>query len=124
MTIATATASEIVASLMLIIGAIFLLVGSVGLTRLPDFFMRLHAPTKATTLGVGMVLLACMVRFSEQQDYLSVHELMITVFLFITAPITAHMLAKVALHYKLSLKPGTRNEALAEAARKRQTPDS
>ena len=52
---------EIITSVFLLIGAFFTLVGSIGLIRLPDFFMRLHAPTKASTLGVGGVLLASMV---------------------------------------------------------------
>ncbi|MDO9023294.1 monovalent cation/H(+) antiporter subunit G, partial [Zwartia sp.] len=49
---------EIITSVLLLVGAFFILVGAIGLARLPDFFMRLHAPTKASTLGVGGVLLA------------------------------------------------------------------
>jgi multicomponent K+:H+ antiporter subunit G len=44
---------EIIISFFLLVGAFFILVGAIGLARLPDFFMRLHAPTKASTLGVG-----------------------------------------------------------------------
>jgi multicomponent K+:H+ antiporter subunit G len=73
--------------------------GSIGLARLPDFLTRLHGPTKATTLGVGAMLLASAIFFSTREDTgVSLHELAILLFLFITAPVTAHLLAKAALH--------------------------
>ncbi|MDX1678013.1 Na+/H+ antiporter subunit G, partial [Arsukibacterium sp.] len=75
----------------LLLGGSFVLIGSIGLTRMPDFFMRLHGPTKATTLGMGGILLGSIFYFSLQQS-VSVNELLITIFLLITAPISAHML--------------------------------
>ena len=75
---------EILVSLCLILGSLFILIGAIGLYRLPDFFTRLHGPTKAPTLGVGGVILASMIFFSSQEPGLSVHELLITLFLFIT----------------------------------------
>ena len=56
-----APGSAILVAALLVVGGIFTLVGAIGLLRFPDFYMRLHAPTKATTLGVGGVLLASMV---------------------------------------------------------------
>ena len=50
--------AEILISAMLFTGGLFTLIGAIGMVRFPDFYMRLHAPTKATTLGVGGVLLA------------------------------------------------------------------
>jgi multicomponent K+:H+ antiporter subunit G len=88
---------EILITLMLVVGGVFGLVGSFGLIRLPDAMTRLHAPTKATTLGVGGVLIASMLYFAGQ-GAVSAHELMISLFLFLTAPITAHFIAKVQLH--------------------------
>jgi len=64
----------LVASLILL-GAVFALLGSVGLARLPDFFTRLHGPTKATTLGVGAMALASAVYFTATQPGLSLHEI-------------------------------------------------
>lgn len=90
--------SEILVSLFLLVGAFFALVGSIGLARLPDFFTRLHGPTKATTLGVGGMLIASVIHFSTRGAGVSLHELLITVFLFLTAPVSAHLLAKAALH--------------------------
>jgi multicomponent K+:H+ antiporter subunit G len=83
---------------LLVIGAVFALVGSWALARLSDFYKRLHGPTKATTLGVGGVLLASAAYFSARSGALSLHELLITLFVFLTAPISAHLLVKAALH--------------------------
>jgi multicomponent K+:H+ antiporter subunit G len=83
---------------LLVLAGIFGIVGSFGLVRLPDTMTRLHAPTKATTLGVGGVLIASMAYFWVYDDVLSWQELMITMFLFLTAPITANFMAKAHLH--------------------------
>ena len=91
---------EVVAALLLVVGGVFALVGAVGLVRFPDFFMRLHAPTKATTLGVGGVLLASMV-LGWARGEPAVHELLITLFLFVTAPVSANLMAMAALHLQV-----------------------
>jgi multicomponent K+:H+ antiporter subunit G len=84
-------------SLLILAGSFFLLVGSIGLAKLPSLVQRMHAPTKAATLGAGGLLLASMIHFWAAQRHPSYHELLIGVFLFLTAPITAHMLAKASL---------------------------
>ena len=95
----TATALEWLVALLLLTGSFFTLVGAIGLVRLPDFFMRLHAPTKATTLGVGGMLLASIAHSATHG--VSLHELLITLFLFVTAPVSASLLAKAALRLRL-----------------------
>ncbi|MBF0256072.1 MAG: Na+/H+ antiporter subunit G [Gammaproteobacteria bacterium] len=92
---------EAALALLVLAGALFTFVGSLGLFRLQDFYTRLHAPTKATTLGVGSLLIASALFFSLQGPGLSLHEILITLFLFITAPVSAHLLAKAALHQRL-----------------------
>ncbi|MFU8777978.1 MAG: Na+/H+ antiporter subunit G [Roseovarius sp.] len=89
---------DILISICLVISGVFGLVGSFGLIKLPDPMMRLHAPTKATTLGVGGALVASMLYFYFVVGQFSFHELMITLFLFLTAPITGHFIAKTHLH--------------------------
>jgi multicomponent K+:H+ antiporter subunit G len=89
---------EWIVSAVLLFGAFFVLIGSVGLLRFPDFFSRLHAPTKATTLGLGAMLLASMLYFALLQHRPSLHEVLIILFLFLSAPVSAHLLAKAALH--------------------------
>ena len=88
---------EFIGSALLLIGAAFALIGSIGLVRLPDVFMRLHAPTKATTLGVGGVLVGSIVLLAGETGSLAIKELLITVFLFITAPVSAHLMARAAI---------------------------
>jgi multicomponent K+:H+ antiporter subunit G len=85
---------------MLVVGGVFALVGVVGMLRFPDFYMRLHAPTKATTLGVGGVLAASMAA-NWAQGHFVLHELLITLFLFVTAPVSANLVAKAALHLRV-----------------------
>jgi len=92
---------ELLLSLLILLGAAFTFIGSLGLLRLRDFYTRLHGPTKATTLGVGSLLIASAVFFSHQEEGLSLHEILVTVFLFITAPVGAHLMAKAALHLRL-----------------------
>ncbi len=89
---------EIVISVHIVVGAIFTLIGSLGMVKLPDLMTRLHAPTKATTLGVGGSLVASMIYFYAIKGTVSIHEILITFFLFLTAPITAHFIAKAYLH--------------------------
>ena len=85
--------AEALVAFLVLVGAFFLLVGSLGLAKLPDLMRRLHGPTKATTLGIGALLIASMLAFAMEGS-LSIHELLITLFLFLTAPVTAQMIAK------------------------------
>lgn len=89
---------EYAIALLLVMSGIFGIVGSFGLIKLPDTMTRLHAPTKATTLGVGGVLIASMAYAWAAEGVVSWHELMITLFLFITAPIVANIIAKAQIH--------------------------
>lgn len=90
--------AEIIISALLVVSGFFALVGSYGLIRLPDTMTRLHAPTKASTLGLGGVLLASMTYMWFARGDLSWHELLITLFIFLTAPVTANFLAKAHMH--------------------------
>lgn len=92
--------AQAVLAALLVVGGLFTLVGSIGLVRFGDFFMRLHGPTKAATLGAGGVLLASM-GLAWMQGRPGVHELLIALFLFVTAPVSASLLAQAALHLRL-----------------------
>jgi len=84
-------------SILIVVGACFVLVGSIGLIRLEDLYSRLHGPTKATTLGLGAMLIASVLYFTILDGELSLHELLVSIFLFLTAPASAHMLARAGL---------------------------
>jgi len=103
---------EICVSVFIVIGGVFLFVGSFGLAKLPDTMRRLHGPTKATTLGVGALLIASIIYFVMLHEATGIHEILITLFLFLTAPVTANMIAKTYifrhkdLHRSLPSAPG------------------
>ena len=88
---------DILVASLICLGAFFLFVGSLGLAKLPDLMRRLHGPTKATTLGIGATLVASMLYFLLKGETLSIQELLVTTFLFLTAPVTALMVAKAHL---------------------------
>lgn len=91
---------QLAVAALLVLGAALVFIGSLGMVRLADFYSRLHGPSKATTLGLGSMLAGSAVYFSTRGAP-SLHEVLITFFLFITTPISAHLLAKAALHLRL-----------------------
>lgn len=102
---------DLLLSALVIAGALFALVGTIGLVRLRDVMQRLHGPTKATTLGVGCALIASSAYFSVANGRLQAHELLITLFLFLTAPVSAHLLARAALSTGAATAPTGRTDA-------------
>jgi multicomponent K+:H+ antiporter subunit G len=96
--------ADALAAVLLVVGAAFALVGSIGLARLSDFFKRLHGPSKATTLGVGCVL-AASVLIAALTGRASLHEALVAMFLFLTAPVSAHLLVQLALRQRPDLRP-------------------
>ncbi|MBB3142992.1 Na+/H+ antiporter subunit G [Halomonas organivorans] len=99
---------EGVISLFLIAGGAFAFIGSLGMAHLRDFYMRLHGPTKATTMGIGCILVGSMCYFGIADNEPVIQEVLIALFLFITAPVSAHLLAKTGLHLRLEYINKTR----------------
>ncbi|WP_296428293.1 Na+/H+ antiporter subunit G [Yoonia sp.] len=91
-------------ALCLLIGSGFVLVGVVGLLKFNDPMTRLHAPTKVGTIGIGALLLASIIHTFVRGEP-SAHELLIMAFLFVTAPISAHFIAKVHIHSRSCVAP-------------------
>jgi len=79
---------------LIVVGSFFLTVGTIGLLRLPNVYNRMHATSKPTTLGAAAIFLAAVVRFGPGGDGLT--AVVGTVFLFLTAPTGAHMIARSA----------------------------
>ncbi len=100
--------ADTLVSALIVIGAGFALVGSWGLVRLPSLMERLHGPTKASTLGLGAILVASVLWFHLARGVWTTHELLVSVFLFMTAPISANMVAKVHLHRLRQREPSER----------------
>ena len=96
---------ELLLVVLLLTGSFFILMGGVGLVKLSEFFRRLHAPTKASTLGVGCVLAASVGYHLFIESDPQPRELLITAFLLITAPISAHLMSKAALSLRMDEWP-------------------
>lgn len=92
------TAFEWLFVLLLAAGTFFSVVGAFGLLKFSEFMRRLHGPTKATTMGVGSVLIAAMLHHFFVGPGFGLRELLITVFLFMGAPVSAKMLGKAAIY--------------------------
>jgi multicomponent Na+:H+ antiporter subunit G len=90
------SATEFVAGVLLLTGAAFVLVSAIGVVRFPDVYMRMHAATKAGTLGAGLVLGAASVVFGDLG--ITVRSFVVFFFLLLTAPVAAHVLGRAAYY--------------------------
>jgi len=86
--------AEIIALGFLLVGAVFTFIAALGVLRLPDLFMRMHANTKSATLGVGFIMLGLAIYFGEIT--VTTRALAVVLFLLVTAPISSHLLARAA----------------------------
>ncbi len=85
------------ATLLLLTGGTLTLIGALGLVRLKDFFARMHPPAMGNTLGAGCVLIASMIVSSALLQRPVVHEILISVFIVLSSPITAMLLIRAAV---------------------------
>ncbi len=102
---------ELCLSVLIITGVLFSLVASIGLLRLPDLYMRLHAPTKTSTLGLGCLIIGAQ-GYALWDGQINVAVLLITLFVFITAPVSANLLAQAAIHLRLRALSGDVPESI------------
>ncbi len=94
-------AVDIILSALLVLGGIFGLIGSFGLIKLREGMQRLHAPTKASTIGVGTALIASAAAKWLVSGTGSTQEILVVIFLFLTAPLSALYLAKTHIFLNL-----------------------
>jgi multicomponent K+:H+ antiporter subunit G len=90
--------AALMVAILVLSGAALALIGSLGLLRLRSFYDRVHAPTLGSTLGTVLIVLASIVCFSVLRSRLSVHEVLIGLFLTSTAPVAFMLLARAALY--------------------------
>jgi multicomponent K+:H+ antiporter subunit G len=90
--------ADLLASILMMSGALLTLIGSFGLLRLPNLFARIHAPTLGNTLGLGCVLLASILVASIQAERLVFQEVLITLFVVATSPITTILLVRAGMY--------------------------
>lgn len=109
---------ELLISLLIIVGVIFNFFGTVGLLRFPEIYSRMHAITKSSTLGVICILLGSFVYFIAEEGIVSAKLLLGIVFLFLTAPVGAHMIARAAYRTGIPLWEKSVQDDLAEQLQK------
>lgn len=114
--------SDIISAALIVIGGGFMLLAGVGLLRMPDLFMRMQAATKAATLGAGCMLLAVAVHFGELT--IVARALLVIAFVFLTAPVAAHMIARAAYSVGTPLWEGTLTDELRDQSQPPEEPQT
>lgn len=88
-------------ALLLVFGGVITLVGALGLVRLKHFYQRIHGPAITITLGAGCILIASMLYFTVQQSRPVIHELLISAFILMSAPVVAMLIMRAAVYRDL-----------------------
>jgi multicomponent Na+:H+ antiporter subunit G len=102
--------NDLLAAILLLVGASFLLLAGVGVLRMPDLFTRMQSATKASTLGVAAMLLAVAAHFGELG--VTTRAIATSVFFLLTAPVTAHLIGRAAYFLGVPLWHGTVRDEL------------
>jgi multicomponent Na+:H+ antiporter subunit G len=95
----------LIEAIAIVIGVFFMLVSSLGVLRMPDFYSRLHAPTKAATLGLFFLLIAVIIGVPEK--VVVTKALLALVFIAATAPVGAHIMSRAAYRVGVETGPDT-----------------
>ena len=102
--------NELIADVLMIVGASFILLAAVGVVRMPDLFTRMQTATKASTLGISSILLATA--FIVADYAVAIRALLTILFFFVTAPVAAHMIGRAAYFVGVPLWSGTITDEL------------
>lgn len=105
--------SDIVVGILMLIGSGFMCIASLGLIRMPDLIMRMHAATKAGTIGAGFLLLAMAVHFGSVQVITTCIAAIF--FLIATAPVAAHLIARAGYFEEVELWDQTATDEVMQA---------
>lgn len=103
---------EIFTGIVLLMGAFFMFVAAVGLLRLPDLLMRMHATTKAGTLGAGLILVSVALNFTDVA--VTARVVATIVFILLTAPVAAHIIGRAGYYIGIQLWKGTATDELSK----------
>ena len=103
---------EILSQVMMLIGAIFILIASIGVVRLPDLFMRMHSNSKSATLGVLFIMLGLALHFDTLAIY--IRALAVVLFFMITAPVAAQIIGRAAYFSGVPLWEETLSDVLKD----------
>ncbi len=105
--------SDLIATLAVVLGTAFGLLSAVGILRMPDVYIRLQVASKASSLGIALLMLGVAAHFGELS--VTVRALLVVLFLFMTAPVAAHVIGRAAYLTGVPLAPGSEPDELAGA---------
>lgn len=88
-------------ALLLVLGGLITLIGALGLARLQNFYQRMHGPAITITLGAGCILIASMLYFTASKSRLVIHELLISAFILMTAPVVSMLIMRAGAYREL-----------------------
>lgn len=97
--------NAVIISMLMILGGLLMLLAAVGVVRLPDVFMRMQAATKASALGAGLMVLAVAIFFGDLGTVM--RAVLVIAFIFLTAPVSAHLIGRAAYFVGVPLWEGT-----------------
>lgn len=109
---------EILGAIIMFIGSTFMLIGAIGVVRMPDLMSRMHASTKAATFGMGLVFIGIAVFFFNLGD--TARACIGILFIALTAPVGSHVIARAAYFMDIQLWEGTVVDELKEALKERE----
>ncbi|MGM8364904.1 Na+/H+ antiporter subunit G [Virgibacillus sp. W0181] len=105
---------EFVGVLLILIGSIISVISAIGIIRFPDIYTRAHAATKTTTLAVLITLVGAFLYFWFAESYMSVRLLLGIIFVFITAPVSGHLILRAAYRSKVKMSESTIEDELKD----------
>lgn len=105
---------ELMAALLILLGAIMSVISAFGMIRLPDVYTRSHAATKSSTLSVLLCLSGAFIYFWIDDGYVSIRLMLGIIFVFITAPVSGHLVCRAAYRSRVPLAEGSGDDALKD----------
>ena len=118
------TVSEVIVAVFILIGTFFSFLSAIGLIRLPDVYTRSHAASKSTTLGVLCTLFGTFLYFLVSDSYISIRLILGIFFVFLTAPVSAHMICSFRLSFKCKISRDSVQDDLKEYIRQNTAAES
>lgn len=112
---------EFISALLILIGSIVAVISAIGIIRFPDVYTRSHAATKSATLAVLLTLTGAFLYFWLTEAYISVRLLLGILFVFLTAPVSGHLIIRAAYRSNVKLSDTTVEDELRDVLRKERT---
>ena len=102
--------AQIIGTILMLFGVFLILIAGIGLLRMPDLYLRMSAATKASTLGLGLILLGTVLFFGVLG--IASRAIATIIFVLLTAPVSAHMIGRAAYTNGVPLWEGTELDEL------------